>query len=291
MTAILTKTVLAQVVVSVAPVLVFLFALELIDTYKLLNFGRVMRVLAAGCGTAVACYAVNTSLYRLGVPPDGWARFGAPLLEEVAKGLWIFWLIRASRIGFMVDAAISGFAVGAGFAVVENLLYLPDLTAAGFATAAIRGFGTAMMHGGATAILGVVSVNRAEMRGVIRLDAFVPGLAIAALIHTIYNQPVLPLVAKAVALLILLPILLSVIFWRSELALERWVGTKLDRDIDLLQMISAGEFGSSHAGKYLRSLESGGKWGSRWRRIRNCRCASRNCVIWKNSLGEPARWR
>jgi len=256
LTPILSKTVLVQVVVSVLPVLVFLFALELIDTYKLLGIRRVMQMLAAGCATAAACYFVNTSFYRLGVPPDPWARFGAPLLEEVAKGAWVCWLIRASRIGFMVDAAISGFAVGAGFAVLENLLYVPDLAAAGFATAAIRGFGTAMMHGGATAILGVVSVNRAEMRGVIWFDTFAPGLAIAVSIHTLYNQPVLPPVTKAVALLILLPVLLSVVFWRSELALERWVGTKLDKDIDLLQIIATGDFSSSHAGKYLRSLES-----------------------------------
>ncbi len=54
----------------------------------------------------------------------------------------------------MVDAAISGFAVGAGFAVIENLTYIPALSAAGLLTAAVRGLGTAMMHGGTTAIFG-----------------------------------------------------------------------------------------------------------------------------------------
>lgn len=250
------KPVLLQVGVSILPVLIFLFALQLIDTYKLLGIRRVMQMVAAGIASAIACYILNTSLYRLGVPAEGWARFGAPLLEEIAKAVWICWLIRASRIGFMVDAAISGFAVGAGFAVLENLLYLPDLAASGFATAAIRGFGTAMMHGGATAIFGVVSVNRAEMGRSNLFSVFAPGLALAALIHTLYNQPVLPPVTKAVTLLILLPVLLSVIFWRSELALDRWVGTKLDKDIDLLQIIATGDFSSSHAGRYLRSLET-----------------------------------
>lgn len=250
------KTVLVQVLVSVLPVLAFLFALALVDTYKLLAMRRVQQMVAAGCATAVVCYILNTLLYRLGVPANSWARFGAPLLEETAKAVWIFWLIRASRVGFMVDSAISGFAVGAGFAILENLSYLPGLGAGAFATAAIRGFGTATMHGGATAILAVVSVNRAEMTGAVRLRAFLPGLSLAAAIHTLYNQPLLPPVTKAAALLILLPVLLSVIFWRSELALERWVGTKLDKDIDLLQMIATGEFSSSHAGTYLRSLEN-----------------------------------
>ncbi len=37
------RMILAQVSASVLPVLVFLFALELIDTYKLLTLGRVLR--------------------------------------------------------------------------------------------------------------------------------------------------------------------------------------------------------------------------------------------------------
>jgi hypothetical protein len=38
--------------------------------------------------------------------------------------------------------------------------------------------------------------------------------------------------------------------------LEKWLGAKLDKDIDLLQMIATGTFSKSHVGKYLRSLES-----------------------------------
>lgn len=96
------------------PVLVFLFALKVIDSYKLLGGRRVLQMVAAGCGTAAVCYAANTALYAAGVPPDFWMRFGAPVLEELAKAAWIFGLIRARKIGFMVDAAISGFAVGTG---------------------------------------------------------------------------------------------------------------------------------------------------------------------------------
>jgi RsiW-degrading membrane proteinase PrsW (M82 family) len=33
-------------------------------------------------------------------------------------------LIHANRIGFLVDAAIFGFAVGTGFALVENAYFL-----------------------------------------------------------------------------------------------------------------------------------------------------------------------
>ena len=242
---------------SLLPVLVFLFGLQLIDTYKLLRLRRVLQTVAAGCAAGLLCYALNTGIVRAGgVSPRAWAAFGAPALEELVKALYVFWLIRKGRLGFMVDAAISGFAVGAGFALVENVLYLPAISNAGLITAAVRGLGTAMMHGGTTSIFGLVSVHGVEIHASRVYRAVVPGLAIAIAIHTLYNLNLLPPVISAAALLVLLPVILSLIFWRSEAALKKWVGTKLDKDIDLLQMIATGTFSASRAGSYLRSLES-----------------------------------
>jgi RsiW-degrading membrane proteinase PrsW (M82 family) len=250
-------TILIHAGLSLLPVLAFLAALQLIDSYKLLRLRRVLESLGVGCIVAVGCYALNTGMMSvLGRYADLWPRFGAPVLEEVAKALCIFFLLRTNRIGFMVDGAISGFAIGAGFAVIENLTYLPDLLAAGFLPAAVRGFGTAMMHGGTTAIFGLVSVNRAEIAGKARAPVFLPGLALAIFIHVLYNQPFWPPVWEAAALLVILPVVLSFVFWRSEKSLEEWIGTKLDKDMDLLHMIGTGTFSSSHAGEYLRSLES-----------------------------------
>jgi protease PrsW len=248
---------LAQAGLSLLPVLIFLLALELIDTYQLLPVRRVLRSVAVGAGVAVICYGLNTAIYKSGlVSPHIWARSGAPLLEELAKSLYVAWLLWRNRIGFMVDAAITGFAVGAGFAVLENLTYILDLTASGLLASAVRGLGTAMMHGGTTAIFGIVSVNLSEIRGSRSWRVFLPGLAIAVVIHELYNQPLWRPTTAAVFVLVLLPVVMSLIFWSSEKALERWLGAKLDKDIDLLQMMSTGAFSSSHAGRYLRSLES-----------------------------------
>lgn len=249
------RTLLAQTGLSVLPVLVFLLALELIDTYKLLRLVRVLRAVGVGAGVGLACYGLNTAIFTLGIPTDAWARSGAPVLEEVVKGLCVFWFVRVGRVGFMVDAAIAGFAVGAGFAILENLTYLAATPALGFTVSAIRGFGTALMHGGATAIFGSEAIHRVEISGSKRCAVFAPGLVIAILIHTLYNQFFLPPAAAAAVLLVLLPAVLSLIFVRSERALENWVGTKLDKDMDLLNMIPAGAFSNSPAGAYLRSLE------------------------------------
>jgi protease PrsW len=248
---------LEQAALSLLPVLIFLLALELIDTYKLLPLRRVLRSIMVGVVVAVICYGLNSAIYRLGlVSPPVWARTGAPLLEEIAKSLYIAWLLSRNRIGFMVDAAISGFAVGAGFALVENLTYIPDVSSSGLLTSAIRGLGTAMMHGGSTAIFGIVSVNLSEIRGTKSSLTFIPGLAIATVVHELYNQPNWRPVTAAIYVLVLLPVVMSYIFWRSEKALEKWLGAKLDRDIDLLHMMSTGSFNATPAGRYLRSLES-----------------------------------
>jgi len=248
---------LIQVCLSILPVILFLLALELIDTYKLLALRRVLRSVAVGCGVAIVCYGLNTAIYKLGmVSPALWARSGAPVIEEMAKALYVAWLLRSNRVGFMVDTAISGFAVGAGFAVLENLTYIPDLSAASLVTSAVRGLGTAMMHGGTTAIFGTIAANLTEIRNSRSPFVYLPGLTIGVIIHVLYNQPLLRPIASAVVILLTLPAGMAFIFWRSEAALEKWLGTKLDKDIDLLQMITSGTFSSSRAGSYLRSLES-----------------------------------
>jgi protease PrsW len=216
-----------------------------------------LRSVAVGCGVAAICYGINTAVYSLGIAsPAVWARSGAPVVEEVAKALYVAWLLRSNRVGFMVDTAVSGFAVGAGFAVLENLTYIPDLSASGLIASAIRGMGTAMMHGGATAIFGTVSANVSEIRGSRSTATFLPGLAMAIVIHELYNQPWWRPVMAAVVVLVTLPAVIAFIFWRSEKVLERWLGMKLDKDIDLLQMIATGTFSKSPVGKYMRSLES-----------------------------------
>jgi len=251
------RILLAQLIASVLPVLVFLFALQLIDTYKLLTLARVLRAMAVGCLVAAICYGVNTAIYAAGlVTPSLWARSGAPVIEEVGKALYVAWLLRSNRVAFLVDTAISGFAVGAGFAVLENLTYIPDLSPAGVIASAVRGLGTAMMHGGATAIFGTISANWSEIRGSRSPLIYLPGLAVAIAIHELYNQPLWRPVLAAAVVLVTLPALIAFIFWRSEKALEKWFGTKLDKDIDLLQMIATGTFHASPLGSYLKSLES-----------------------------------
>jgi RsiW-degrading membrane proteinase PrsW (M82 family) len=243
--------------VSLLPVFAFLAVLRLLDSYKLVTLRRTLASIGVGCAVAGVCYEINSAAFGLAGPQGTWyARFGAPLIEELLKAAYLIWLIRSSRVGFLVDSAIAGFAIGAGFAAVENVAYLELFTNDNPLMWILRGFGTAMMHGGTTAIVGIVSIGLAERRGTRGVRVYLPGLGIALAIHSIYNQGLLPPAASAVAVLVGLPLALSLAFMQSEDSLRKWLGDKLDKDVDLLRMIATGQLSATRAGQYLGSLRS-----------------------------------
>ena len=110
------------------PVLLFLVGLMLMDSYQLVARRVVLRALLAGAVAALLAFLANLLLLQvLHVPPTLLKRYLAPVIEETLKVVWIVVLIRRDRVGFLVDAGILGFAVGAGFALVENLYYAQAL--------------------------------------------------------------------------------------------------------------------------------------------------------------------
>src|SRR6478735_1460197 len=145
-------------------------------------------------------YPLNAFLLgRLDIGLLAFSRYVSPLTEELLKGLIVLALVRMHRIGFLVDAAIYGFAVGAGFALAENLYYLHLAAEAGMGTWIVRGFGTALMHGGTTALFAVMGVARSERATHARIAYFVPGFLVAMLLHSGFNHlSHLPLLATLV---------------------------------------------------------------------------------------------
>jgi hypothetical protein len=182
-------------------------------------------------------------------------RYVAPVTEELMKGLAIVLLIRAHRVGFLVDAAIFGFAVGTGFAGVENLFYLGEMPDAGLGTWVARGFGTAIMHGGATAIFAVMGLAMAERAGHVSARTFLPGFAIAVVLHSAFNHFFFTPFLSTLGIVLVLPPLLDLVFARSERALGAWLGKGFDADAEMLALINSGKLSDSPAGRYLHSLK------------------------------------
>jgi hypothetical protein len=242
--------------VALAPVLCFLAGLLWLDGYKLLRPSAVALALGAGVVAGLASYGFADLLMDgLDLRRSAYSRWVAPLTEELLKALVIVALIRASRIGFLVDGAIYGFAVGSGFALFENIHYLQIAQDAGLATWIVRGFGTAIMHGGTTALFTVMALTVLARRPQAGAAAFVPGLLVAVLMHGAFNHlGHMPQVATLV-IVALVPASLLVAFHLGERALSQWLGSGFDKDAEMLDLITSGDFASSPPGVYLAALK------------------------------------
>ena len=181
-------------------------------------------------------------------------RYVAPFIEEALKGLIVVALIRSHRIGFPVDAAIFGFGIGAGFAIFENLYYLQAVPNMQLGTWIVRGFGTAMMHGGATAIFAIVThtlMGQHPDRGSVLM---LPGFLVAVIAHSVYNHFFLMPIINTLIVFASLPILFTIVFQQSEKSVQEWLGVGFDADAEIIELINSGEFTTSKIGEYLHSL-------------------------------------
>lgn len=244
-----------DVAIALLPVLLFLGALMLLDSYKLVPIASVLWSIGAGVVAVLAAYAVNRALLDgLHLDPALLRRFVAPFVEETFKAVTIVVLIRRQRVGFLVDAGVYGFATGSGFAVVEGVYYLSALAGAPPMVWVVRGLGTALMHGSTTALVGILSKDLSDRHQSHALRYFLPGLALAVACHSLFNQLLFAPLLAAAAMLALMPALVFAVFERSERATRDWLGRGFDSDAELLDLIGSGEIVNSHVGSYLDSL-------------------------------------
>ena len=235
--------------------LTFLAGLVLLDSYRLVRLSAVTNAMLVGALIAGASYWLNGLLLDAsGLRFVTYSRYVSPPIEEVLKALVIAYLVRTRRVGMLVDGAIFGFAIGTGFAVVENLFYLASRPEASLALHMVRGFGTAIMHGGATCIFAIVSVALADKRPDSVVGVFLPGLVAAVLLHSGFNHLLVRPGVATLAVLVTLPPLVYFVFQRSEKTLRQWLDADLDSDMELLSLLTSGDLERSHVGRYLHSL-------------------------------------
>lgn len=240
--------------VALGPVLVFLAALWLMDTFRLVRPSSILVALLYGAGAALGCEALHQWLLPVSsVDPQSFSRYVAPFTEEIAKAMFAGVLIARGRVGFLVDAAVLGFAVGTGFALVENATYLRDFGDAPLMLWTLRGLGTGVLHGATTAVAAIAAKAMTDRHPRGPLTA-VPGVAIAVAIHSIYNHLlVFPAVAPMIVL-VALPLVVVAVYERSERATRESVGAGLDLDLTLLQLVMSDGFQTTRFGTYLSKL-------------------------------------
>ena len=249
---------------ALVPVLLLLGMFIWLDAFKLTSLKEVALLLALGGLGALAAWPVaGRFLDTLPIGFSNYSRFAAPWIEEAIKAGLIIILFRMNRIGYKLDAVIAGFAIGAGFSVVENIFYLVRFPEYGAGTWLVRGLGTAVMHGGTLAILAAIAHEFAEREN--REAAagfnfnflwFVPGYLVAVAIHTAFNQfpdqPMLAMLGAAV----LAPVALIAIFHFGTAEAHRWLETENSAHVGELEALRAGNWPDTLAGRKIAALAS-----------------------------------
>jgi RsiW-degrading membrane proteinase PrsW (M82 family) len=251
----MSTSMLVTALIGLLPVLIFLVALLYLDSYKMVELHVVVVVIIAGGLSAYAALYLNGWIMGgLDWEKDIYSWYAAPLVEEALKALIVIVLIQFNRIGFLVDAAILGFAAGAGFAVVENYHYWQQGITTNPGVWIVRGFGTAVMHGGATALFAIISQRLTERSLKFNPAWLLPGFILAVVLHSIWNHFFFNPVLSTIGTLLVLPPLLMVVYRKSARSMHDWLEVDFDEDAELLEELTSGEFTESRIGKYLLEL-------------------------------------
>ena len=247
---------------ALVPVLVLLGLLVWLDAFKLMSLGEILLLLVAGgLGAGLAWPIAGRFLDTLPIGFSTYSRFVAPWIEEAIKAAIVIALFRLNRIGYKIDAVICGFAVGAGFSLVENIIYLTVFPFYDAGTWLVRGVGTAVMHGTTLAILAAIAHEFAERETReaagdfdFNLLWFVPGYLIAVALHVAFNQfPDRPLTAMLGAIIVA-PLALIAIFYFGAAESERWLTAERAEHRAQIEALRAGRWPDGVAGSRIAAL-------------------------------------
>ncbi len=247
---------LIDILLALSPVFLFLFLFLIMDNLRLVSKKTLMACFGWGLLSASLSFLLNTLLIRnFHLDFNTFSHFIAPVVEELLKAFMILLLLRRGKIGFMIDGAIYGFSIGAAFSLAENIYYLIQYagTGAGIMTWITRGFGTAVMHGGTTALFAILAAG-SDHRRRSRILSGATGLILAILVHTLFNYLTVHPLAATLFIILFIPLALVVSFHHNEQSIRHWMEKEFDNEITVLTMIRKGTFSATRTGQYLRSI-------------------------------------
>lgn len=247
-----------KIAVGLIPVFVFLILLLSLDSMKLVKPALLLLTIGWGIVSAGLSFIINTFLLtHLPISFDTYSCYLSPIIEELLKCTFLLILINRNKIGFMIDGAIYGFSIGAAFAFCENLFYL-FLYAGDEGNLMVwitRGFGTAIMHSGTTAIFGILSMSAFNRRSGFWLSVFTGGI-VAILLHALFNQFIFSPLVSTLLVVIIVPITIVLVFHWNEKTIHTWLEIEFDTEVAMLGMIKKGRFVETRTGSFLLSLKT-----------------------------------
>jgi protease PrsW len=93
------------------------------------------------------------------------------------------------------------------------------------------------------------------MRGSVSAATVFPAFLLAVVIHSLFNHFFVSPIISALALLVGIPLLMTLVFRQSERALRKWLGIGFDSDQQMLEMITSGNIADTPVGEYLISMK------------------------------------
>ena len=184
----------------------------------------------------------------------------SPVIEEMLKGVFVILLAGRKKIGFLTEGVTYGACVGAGFALLENIVYVTNIPEMTLVESLLRGFSTALLHIGDTAVVGALSIIVVRELQEKRHHAAWPALVLTPLpsigLHLLYNAMLLPVIVQIPLALAGYLIILTLLYLYDRHLIDRWLDRMVESEINLLTVIHSGMLHTTPTGAYLASLHS-----------------------------------
>lgn len=174
-------------IASVIP-LVFLYLVKQLNFFETHQARLIILALVWGAVSVELSYQVSHPMALI-LGKQFVSTHTAPFVEEIFKSLILLYLVRRASTTFFVDGAVYGFAVGIGFAIAENMLYLSRVDVeTGMVVGTVRAFVSSLGHGSTTALVGMALAGFPLGRVDHPLLRWLVGLTVAIALHTAYNN-------------------------------------------------------------------------------------------------------
>jgi RsiW-degrading membrane proteinase PrsW (M82 family) len=167
---------------------IYLFWMWRADKFEREPIYYVLLILGWGVFATLISFIGNSIFDMVGL---GAAWLGAPIVEESAKAIGVYWIAKKAEFNNSMDGMVYGFASGMGFAWAENFFYIVLMYDGDVLFSLLRIFVFGLGHGLYTAYTGW-SLGRAKVKnGFVKPGDMKLGLAMAMIAHGIYNSDIM----------------------------------------------------------------------------------------------------
>ncbi len=241
-------------IISIIPIIIYIITLVFLDSFSLINKRKLLILIIYGVTICSLIFCLSEFC------GEGLSIF-VPLIEEIFKFLLIVILIKNNKFSFITEAMIYGAAIGAGFALMENILYSyyggVDMNIGVFI---YRGFGTAVLHIGLTSMSSVIlmlltkgQVKNIKYRNPLLLAPF--ALLPSIVFHYLHNSFLInPLISLIITFFSLTTIMLFLFVWNEHI-IHKWLEDSMNNEVSLYASIKRGELSDTPSGRYLISVK------------------------------------